>query len=118
MPSPNPSEAVDPNTPQSEVEGGVYLDDLPEGSALEVETIHHRYTIVNHANGRALISGHPRFCPEPIPVTIEGSTWGGSMLKVGFIGIGMRLTFLHPTFRTITTSRVINIRPASQLLDV
>jgi len=80
---------------------------------LEVETHHHRYTIVSRADGQALISGHPKFCPEPVPVRIAGSTWGGSMLKLRFIGRGMHLEFRHPTHHTITTSRVVNIRTAA-----
>ena len=45
-------------------------------------------------------------------VTIDGSNWGGSMLKMSFIGRGMRLEFRHPQFRTIMTSRIVNIRAA------
>ena len=108
------SDAVKPNSIEAEFESGVYLRDLPEGTVLEVETEHHRYTIVIHVGGHALISGHPRYCPEPIPVRIEGSTWGGSMLRLGFIGLGMRLAFEHPTYHAITTSRIVKVRPASQ----
>ncbi len=81
MPHPNFSDEVNRNIVQSEVEGGVYLDELCEGAVLEVETQHHGYTIVIRGRGRDLISGHPKYCPDPIPVRIEGSTWGGSMLK-------------------------------------
>jgi len=115
MPHPHLSDEVNRNIVQSEVEGGVNLDDLSEGEILEVETQHHWYTIVNRARGQALISGHPKFCPEPVPVRIEGSTWGGSMLKVRFIGRGMHLEFRHPTHRTITTSRIVEIRATGRL---
>ncbi len=116
MPNPSVSEeAVNPDIVHSELEGGVYLDDLPEGVVLEVETSHHRYTIVNRTHGEALISGHPTFCPEPIAVRIEGSIWGGCMLKAGFIGLGMRLTFQVPTHRTITTSPIMQIRAKQPL---
>jgi hypothetical protein len=108
------SDALKPNGIGTEFEGGVYVNDLPAGAILEIETERHRYTIVNHIGGHALISGHPTFCPEPIPVRIEGSTWGGSMVKLGFIGLGMHLTFRHPTYHTITTSRIVEIRATSQ----
>ena len=114
MPHPNFSDEVNRNIVQSEIEGGVYLDELCEGAVLEVETQHHGYTIVIRGRGRDLISGHPKYCPDPVPVRIEGSTWGGSMLKVRFIGRGMRLEFRHPIFRTIITSRIVDIR-ASQV---
>jgi hypothetical protein len=111
---PNLSCSVNRNIIQSEVEGGVHLDHLLEGTTLEIETQNHWYTIVNRGSGNALISGHPKYCPAPTLVRIEGSTWGGSMLKTRFIGRGMRLEFRHPAFRTITTSRIVEIRTASQ----
>jgi hypothetical protein len=115
MPHPNFSDEVNRNIVQSEIEGGVYLDELSEGAVLEVETQHHGYTIVIGGRGRDLISGHPKYCPDPVAVSIAGSTWGGSMLKVRFIGRGMRLEFRHPVFRTIITSRIVDIRASDQL---
>jgi hypothetical protein len=109
-PHPNLSDSVNHNIAQSEIEGGVYLDNLLEGETLEVETQNHWYTIVNRGQGRVTICGHPKFCPAPTLVRLEGSTWGGSMLKARFIGRGMRLEFRHPAFRTITTSRIVEIR--------
>jgi len=113
-PHPNLSSSVNRNIIQSEIEGGVHLDNLSEGTTLEIETQNHWYTVVNRGCGKALISGHPKYCPAPTLVRIEGSTWGGSMLKTRFIGRGMRLEFRHPAFRTITTSRIVEIRTASQ----
>ena len=109
-PHPNLSDEVNRNIVQSEIEGGVHLDVLSEGAVLKVETQHRWYTIVIRKRGRDLISGHPKYGPNPVPVSIAGSTWGGSMLKVRFIGRGMRLEFRHPVFRTITTSRIVDIR--------
>jgi len=113
-PHPNLGDEVNANIVESEIEGGVSLDDLQEGAVLEVETQNRLYTIVNCGAGRALISGHAKFCPFPVLVLIHGSTWGGSMLKVRFIGRGMRLEFRHPTFQTITTSKIVEIRPAAR----
>jgi hypothetical protein len=110
MPHPGFSDEVNRNIIQMEIDGGVHLDDLVEGAVLEVETQNHWYTIVNRGRGQALISGHPEYCPDPVPVRIEGSTWGGSMLKVRYIGRGMHLEFRHPTYRTILTSRIVEIR--------
>ena len=55
------------------------------------------------------MSDHPKFCPEAVVVRIEGSTWMGSMLKLRFIGRGMHLEFCHPTYHSITTSRIVDI---------
>jgi len=58
-----------------------------------------------------LISGHPEFCPEPVQVAIAGSTWGGSMLKLQYVGRGMHLEFRHPHYATpIVTSPIQEIR--------
>jgi hypothetical protein len=114
MPHPNLSDEVNRNIVQSEIKGGVWLDDLSEGAVLEVETQNRWYTIVIRARGQELISGHPQFCPDPIAVRIEGSTWGGSMLKLRFIGRGMRLELRHPVFRTILTSRIVDMRASEQ----
>jgi len=113
-PHPSLSDEVNRNIVQSEIEGGVYLDDLAEGAVLEVETQHHWYTIVISGRGQELISGHPQYCPGPVPVRIAGSTWGGSMLKLRFIGRGMYIEFQHPTYPRIVTSRVVDIRASEQ----
>jgi hypothetical protein len=117
MPHPNFSDEVNRNIVQSEIEGGVFLDDLSEGALLEVETQNRWYTILIRGRGKELIWGHPQYCPDPVPVRIAGSTWGGSMLKLRFIGRGMRLEFRHPVFRTIITSRIVDIRASDQLVS-
>jgi hypothetical protein len=114
-PHPNLSEEVNRNIIQSEIEGGVYLDDLSEGAVLEVATQNHEYTIVTGCRGSELICGHPQYCPDPVEVRIAGSTWGGSMLKARFVGRGMHLEFQHPSYRTITTSPIVDIRTADPL---
>ena len=109
-PSPYLSDAVNSNIVQSEIEGGVHLRDVLPGTVIEVETENRAYTIRYEGSGRAFISGHPVFCPEPTLVTIHGSTWGGSMIKSDFIGRGMHLEFGHPTYQPITTSMILEVR--------
>ena len=114
MPHPNLSDEVNGNIVRSEIEGGVYLDDLSEGAVLEVETQNHEYTIVVRGRDKELIWGHPQYCPDPVAVRIAGSTWGGSMLKARFVGRGMHLEFCHPSYRTIITSPIVDIRAKGQ----
>ena len=102
---------VNRNIVRSEIEGGVFLEELPPSTVLEIHTRHHSYTAVMLGKGEALLSGHPRFCPEPVLVAINGSTWGGSMLKLRFVGRGMHLEFNHPAYRTpIVTSTIKDIQ--------
>ena len=69
---------------------------------------------VSKHSGEA-VSGHPEFCPEPVRVQIAGSTWGGSMLKQYFIGRGMHLEFMHPKYRRVLTSAILEIHQSSPL---
>lgn len=111
QPHNNLSDQVNGNIIRSEIEGGVYLRDLPNETTLEVETQNRWYTIVVKHDCQALIWGHPRFCPEPVLVLIQGSNWGGSMLKTAYLGRGMHLEFRHPGYKgPIITSRIVDIR--------
>jgi len=109
-PHDNLSDDVNSNIVQSEVEGGVHLRDVQPGTILEVKTQNRAYKILYKGRDQAMISGHPVFCPKPVPVIIHGSTWGGSMLKSRFIGRGMRLEFGHPDFEPIRTSVILDVR--------
>jgi hypothetical protein len=110
-PHANLSDAVNSNIVQSEIEGGVHLQDLSPGTILEVQTQNRAYTILYQGWDQALISGHPVFCPQPVAVTIHGSTWGGSMLKARYIGRGMRLEFGYADCDPIRTSVILDVRP-------
>ena len=112
MPGPHPS-AEDSREAPSVNEDGVYLDDLQEGTVVELETKHHHYRIEKCDHAKALISGHPTFCPEPITVQIEGSARDGLLTKPGFIGRGMHLIFEHPVFHSVSTSRICEIHVVS-----
>jgi hypothetical protein len=101
---------MDSNICRSEIEGGVLVDDLPTGAVLEVQTASRCYLLQNRGNGKMLISGHPLHCPQPVLVDVDGSTWGKSMIKTGFIGRGMHLEYRHPTLGVIHTSRICDIR--------
>jgi hypothetical protein len=115
-PNPHLSDEINSNIVESEIEGGVSMHNLPKGAVVEIETQNRIYTLVSCGEGDALLRGHPMFCPEPVLVTIHGSTWGGAMLKYRFIGRGMHLEFGHPDYAgPISTSRILNIRPAGHV---
>jgi hypothetical protein len=111
QPHENLSDAINGNIIRSEIEGGVYLKDLPDQATLEVVTQNRPYMLVVQRDGSALIWGHPQFCPEPVQVRIAGSNWGGSMIKSAYLGRGMRLEFKHPNYNgPIITSPIVDIR--------
>ena len=115
-PHPNLSDNVNGGIVQSEIEGGVSLKDLPPETVLEIQTMNHCYTAVLLGGNEAMLSGHPQFCPRPVQVAIAGSTWGGSMLKLQYVGRGMHLEFRHPQYPTpIVTSPIQEIRDRVQM---
>lgn len=115
QPHQNLSDQINGNIIRSEIEGGVYLKDLPDEATLEVVTQNRGYTMIVRRDGSAWIWGHPEFCPEPVLVRITGSNWGGSMLKTAYLGRGMHLEFRHPDYRgPIVTSQIVDIRVLPQ----
>jgi hypothetical protein len=113
QPHPNFDDAINRAICQSEMEGGVALDELPIGSVLDVQTANTRYRIENRGDGEVLISGHPDICPDPVLVSFHGSTWGTPMLKLRFIGREMSMEFHHPERGVVRTSRVRDIQERS-----
>jgi len=89
---------------------GVCLEELESGETLEIETESRTYLLQRSDDGQLLISGHPRHCPEPVAVTVHGSTVGGAMLMPQYVGPGLRLEYRHPEHGLIRTSRVREIR--------
>jgi hypothetical protein len=118
-PHPNFDDAINRAICQSEMDGGVGLDELPIGAVLDVQTANNMYQIENRGDGEVMISGHPEICPEPVLVSFHGSTWGTPMLKVRFIGREMHMEFHHPEKGIVRTSRVRDIweRNASSMSE-
>ncbi|MGH9646764.1 MAG: hypothetical protein ACRD4E_08115 [Bryobacteraceae bacterium] len=116
-PHPNFDDAINRAICQSEIEGGVSLDELPVGAVLDVQTANTLYRVDNRGDGEVLISGHPEICPTPVLVVFYGSTWGTPMLKLRFVGREMKMEFFHPEKGIVRTSRVRDIheRTASRV---
>jgi hypothetical protein len=89
---------------------GVHIDRLPKGTRLVVQTLRREYFMEVCGGLNAMISGHPDYCPEPVPVVVRGSRRRGSKIQRGFIGRGMRLEFWHPARGVISTSAVCEVR--------
>jgi hypothetical protein len=112
VPDPNLNNETPSDLGWPETAQGVFLKELARGEIIEVETKHHSYRVENCGKGQILISGHPEYCPHPVLVDVYGSTWGGTMLKPGFIGRDMHLEFCHPRYGVVQTSRIREIRQA------
>lgn len=108
-PHPNLSDNINFNLLQSEQDGGVWVDKVPLNSGLQVQTVNTLYTLRRFNDGRWTIQGHPHYCPTESRANIHGSTWGGSCLKLGFIGINMHME-IGLVGKIITTSPVVSIK--------
>jgi hypothetical protein len=115
-PHPNLSDEINNAIRDSEIAGGYYLDGLRIGKKLFVTTKHHVFTIARRHDGYLEIHGHPKYCPDPTKVKIPGSTFGGSMLKVNYVGIGMYMEFYPESYeggkKCITTSEILDVMEA------
>ena len=107
VPHENLSDEINLNIMQSEKDGGIFLKDMKIGSIIKVQTQNTLYIIKKISDKEYEINGNKTYCPVSTKCFISGSTWGGSMIKVGFIGIGMHLEFC--TNKRITTSTIQSI---------
>ena len=86
---------------------GVYLRDLEPLTRLVVRTCNSEYQFLVSASGEVLVEGG-RFFDHPTPAVLEGASLGGSFLKVGWIGVGLRME-IRDASRRIVTSPVRHI---------
>ncbi|PWT82557.1 MAG: hypothetical protein C5B57_08455 [Blastocatellia bacterium] len=118
-PVPNAS-AFDPHIADLAGLPGVAFSSLDPGTVIVVKTRHtcYRLVVVDGPEQRAVVTGGWLF-PESTEVRVDGATSGGSVLKMGWIGVGLRLE-LSIGLRRITTSRVRSIvveDPTCQALE-
>lgn len=90
---------------------GIFLKDIPEDALVEVHTQNSIYeiTVIDPEDGKVAVCGSGRFFTRPEVCHLSGSTWGGSMLRVKWIGIGMHLEVVRIDGTRIVTSVVRNI---------
>jgi len=115
VPHDNLSDDINKNIMQSELDGGLKLEDIDNGETIKVQTKNTLYTIKKISKDIFEISGNAKFCPEPIDCSIAGSTWGGSMLKIGFIGLGMVME-VYPDGECFLTSQIKSIEHRGKIL--
>ena len=81
---------------------GIYLASLAAIDQLEVRTRNSVYKLTMLGDGRVLVLGGA-FFPVWTEAHLAGSTMGGSFLKVGWVGRGFCMEFLHEGQRIVTT---------------
>ena len=98
----------DPSAAAGKV-AGIDIRSLPPGTELEVDTRNSRYrfVILDESGSNALVQGGPYF-HEETQVRINGSALGGTLLKCGWIGLGMCVE-ISAGGQRVSTSRVRSI---------
>ena len=95
---------------------GIGLREVEPLGTLLARTENSVYRIIplEVGSSRILIQGG-RFFPEPTEVRLAGSGFGGSFLKLGWIGLGLRMEILWDGQRIITSRiRTVQVQqPAS-----
>jgi hypothetical protein len=91
---------------------GLHLHDLPPMTTLVVCTRNSRYRIVVSRGTAVFVEGGQYF-PQPTAASLEGASAGGSFLKVGWIGIGLRME-IHAAGQRVVTSPVRTITTEEQ----
>jgi hypothetical protein len=86
---------------------GVQLRDLAPMTTLVVRTRNSEYQIVVSSGDEVLVRGG-QFFPSLTEARFSGASVGGSFLKVGWIGVGLRMEILAEG-RRIVTSPVFDI---------
>jgi len=86
------------------------VNNLGPASSIDVETASRHYEIECLGGNAIRISGHPEYCPEPVPAWLHGSIDREGVLEFGVIGRGKRLVFLlDEPRRPVTTSKVLHV---------
>ena len=86
------------------------LASLHPGSWIDIETKNRRYKMECLGGNKIRVSGHPEYCPQPVPANVQGSLSPEGSLEVGLIGRGMRVVFFLNGNRPVTTSKVLHVR--------
>ena len=81
---------------------GVQLRDLPPMTTLLVRTRNSEYRIVVASGDEVLVKGG-QFFPSLTEARFSGASVGGSFLKVGWIGVGLRMEILADGRRIVTS---------------
>ncbi|MBL8169376.1 MAG: hypothetical protein JNJ50_14565 [Acidobacteria bacterium] len=83
---------------------GVALRTLAPFDTVCARTLNNDYYIflIEPETGKALVQGG-RYFSEPVEATVSGSTFGGCMLKMGWLAVGLRIEFCSGGQRIVTS---------------
>lgn len=92
---------------------GVHLHHLAPLAVLLVRTRNSWYRIVVTEGSNIYVQGG-MFFPDPTPAYLDGASMGGGFLRVGWIGVGLRME-IRARGRRIVTSPVHAVTTAPEV---
>jgi hypothetical protein len=81
---------------------GIHLREVEPLMTIVVQTHNSRYRIVMTGGTSAIVQGG-KFFTDPTPARIDGSGFGGSVLKTAWIGVGLKMEIFANDQRIITS---------------
>lgn len=89
---------------ETALHGGIEIAGLPALTKLNVQTHNSTYQIIllDTNDSRALVQGG-RFFTQPSEAYLCGSSYGGTLLKMAWIGFGMRMEIMSDGRRIVTS---------------
>ena len=81
---------------------GIHLRNIEPLTTIVVRTHNSRYRIVMTGGTSAIVQGG-KFFADPTPARIDGSGFGGSVLKVAWIGVGLKMEIFANDQRIVTS---------------
>jgi hypothetical protein len=81
---------------------GICLREVEPLTTIVVRTLNSCYRILITHDTTAIVRGGAWF-PDPTPARIDGCGFGGSLLKVGWIGVGLRMEIFSNGRRIVTS---------------
>ncbi len=96
--------SLDGFTEMSSSFDGIAIRSLGQFDTVCAKTLNSDYYIflLEPETGKALVQGG-RFFVQPSEATVSGSTFGGCMLKMGWLGIGLRIEICFDGKRIVTS---------------
>lgn len=84
---------------------GIDVTKINPGERVVVETVNSTYTITIYEDKMTVEGG--KYFPEPTEAALVGSTFGGTAMKLGWIGYNMNMEFhIAAERKKVTTSLV------------
>ncbi len=96
---------------EAEEKSGIDLSQLEIGTKIEMQTVNTLYHIEVLPENKFMVQGG-HFFIQPIETYIGGSTYGGSMIKLKWLGINMHAEIgtPHRASPLVTTSAIRSIK--------